>query len=186
MNKLSKDHLLDDEWLDDIDFASLVKIPDLKEPPPQPNPIGDKYVIFHLDDKIYGINSKNVAEVTGSLPVTPLPGVPEWVSGIASLRGDLISVIDLRKLWKKDTTPPQKTRLIVFHPGKNDSPVAFIVDKLSEIVTLTDKEIKFSAEDFTDSFPTIFGRSDFRSQPLFLLDINKILTSLNIRDSKSV
>jgi purine-binding chemotaxis protein CheW len=186
MNNSSNDHLLDDEWLDELDFSSLVELPKLKDSKTHPQFGGDKYIIFHLDDKIYGINSKSVAEVASSLPVTPLPGVPEWVSGIANLRGDLISIIDLRKLWKKNTQTPLKTRMIVFHSAKNDSPIAFIVDKLNEIVTLSDKEINLSAADFIDSFPTFFGKADFNSQPLFLLDIDKILSSLNIKDSKQI
>lgn len=190
MNNSNEDNLPEDILLDEIDFSSLLDLPNLNDPSIlnskyQP-PVGDKYIVFHLDDKIYGINSKSVAEVTASLPVTPLPGVPEWVSGIANLRGDIISVIDLRKLWQKTTQPPLKTRFIVFHSAKNDSAIAFIVDKLSEIVTLSDKEINFSAADFTDSFPTFFGKADFKSQPLFLLEIDKILSSLNVKDSISV
>jgi purine-binding chemotaxis protein CheW len=184
MNNSTDDHLLDEAWLDEIDFSSLVELPNLKDPKFHPQPSGEKYIIFYLDDKIYGINSKSVAEVTTSLPVTPLPGVPEWVAGIANLRGDLISIIDLRRLWNKDTQTPLKNRLIVFRSAKNDSPIAFLVDNLNEIVTLSDKDINFSAADFTDSFPTSFGKADFKSQPLFLLDIDKILSSLNVKDSK--
>ncbi len=190
MDNLIEENLFADLLLDEIDFSSLLELPSLNKPASlntkyEP-PVGDKYIIFHLDDKIYAINSKRVAEVTTSLPVTPLPNVPDWVAGIANLRGDIISVIDLRRLWKQNTQPPFKTRLIVFHPAKNDSAIAFIVDKLNEIVTLSDKEINFSAADFTDSFPTIFGKADFKSQSLFLLDIDKLLSSLNVKDSKAV
>jgi purine-binding chemotaxis protein CheW len=186
MNNSTDDQLTDELWLDEVEFSSLVEFPGLNDLKPSYQPAGEKFIVFHLDDNVYGINSKSVAEVTGSLPVTPLPGVPEWLSGVANLRGDLISIIDLRKLWKKNTPTPLKTRLIVFHSAKNDTPVAFRVDRLSEIVTLSDKEINFSAADFTDSFPTFFGKADFRSQPLFLLDIDKILSSLNVKDSKAV
>lgn len=190
MDNLIEDNLFDDVLLEEIDFSSLLELPSLNNPALlnskyQP-PVGEKYLVFHLDDKIYGINSKRVAEVTAALPVTPLPGVPDWVAGIASLRGDIISIIDLRKLWQKNTEPPLKNRFIVFHSAKNDSAIAFMVDKLNEIVTLSDKEINFSAADFTDSFPTFFGKADFKSQSFFLLDIDKILSSLNVKDSKSV
>lgn len=190
MDNLIEDNLFDDVLFEEIDFSSLLDLPSLNNPAllnsKYKPPIGEKYVVFHLDDKIYGINSKRVAEVTASLPITPLPGVPDWVAGIANFRGDIISVINLRKLWQKKSQTPSKTRFIIFHSAKNDSAIAFVVDKLSEIVTLSDKEINFSAADFTDSFPTFFGKADFKSQALFLLDIDKILSSLNVKDSKAV
>lgn len=174
--------------MDEIDFASLLDLSNPLQFLAQKNKIseGEKYVVFHLDEKQYAINSKDVAEVTPSLPITTLPNVPDWFLGIANLRGEIISVVDLRKLWKKETTPPAKTRLIVFHSAKHETSIAFVVDKLNEIVTLSAKDINFSAADFEDSFPTFFGRSEFKSQPLFLLDVDNILSSLSLADLKTV
>lgn len=190
MSKLPQDNLLDDEFLSekqeiaDIDFSSLLDISDFSTSvfaPEKPKVSeGEKYVVFHLDDKIYGIRSSQVAEVLGSLPVTPLPNVPDWLLGIANLRGDIITVVDLRKLWKKNSQPPLKTRLIVLHSSKNDTSIAFVVDKLNEIVTLSGNEINFSAADFEDSFPTFFGKAAFKSNTLFLLDVTNILSTLTL------
>lgn len=169
------------EELAEIDFSSLLELPRKR-----PISEGEKYIVFQLDEKVYGIDSKKVAEVSLSLPITPLPNVPEWLLGIANLRGDLISVIDLRKLWGKKTESPNKNRLIVFHSNKHETSIAFAVDKLNEIITLSAKDINFSAADFEDSFPTFFGKAEFKSQPLFLLDIDKILASFSLADSKAV
>ena len=169
--------------LSEIDFASLLDLPAFDATfSPEKNKIseGEKYIVFHLDEKLYGIRSNRVAEVVSSLPITFLPNVPEWLLGIANLRGDIISVVDLRKLWRKNTQAPSKTRLIVFHSLKNETSIAFVVDKLSEIVTITSKEINFSAADFEDSFPTFFGKTDFKSNTLFLLDIDNILSTLSL------
>ncbi len=143
-------------------------------------PEGEKYVVFHLDDLLYGVRSNRVSEVIGSIPVTPLPNVPDWLMGIANLRGDIISVVDLRKLFNKSTVCPGKPRLVVFRSKKNETSIAFVVDKLSEIITLDPKDINFSAADFQDSFPTLFGKVDFKSRPLSLLDIDKILSALTL------
>lgn len=193
MNKLPQDNILDDEFLNekqeiaDIDFSSLLDLSNLSSSvfsPEKPKVTeGEKYIVFHLDEKTYGIPSTQVSEVLGSLPVTPLPNVPDWLLGIANLRGDIITVVDLRKLWKKSSESPLKTRLIVFQPNKNDTPIAFVVDKLSEIITLSAQEINFSAADFEDSFPTFFGKADFKSNTLFLLDINNILSTLTLESS---
>jgi purine-binding chemotaxis protein CheW len=169
------------EELAEIDFSALLDFP-----AKQPVPEGDKYLVFHLDENTYGIDSKRVEEVSLSLPVTPLPNVPEWLLGLANLRGDLISVVDLRKLWKKNTEPPNKTRFIIVRSPKHETSIAFMVDRLNEIVTLSAKEINFSAADFGDSYPTFFGKAEFKAQPLFLLEIDKILSALNTAEVKAV
>jgi purine-binding chemotaxis protein CheW len=190
MNELPQDNSIEDRFsnekqvFSEIDFSTLLDISSLDSSifSPEKHKIaeGEKYVVFHLDEKLYGVRSNRVSEVVGSIPITPLPNVPEWLLGIANLRGDIISVVDLRKLFKKNTQNPPKTRLIVFRSNKSDTSIAFVVDKLNEIVTLQAKEINFSAADFEDSFPTISGKADFKSTTLFLLDIDNILSTLSL------
>lgn len=186
MNKELDDAVLDESFLEEknefaeIDFSALLDLPGLNAALNQKSNEGEKYIVFQLDEKFYGISSKSVSEVAATLPVTALPNVPEWVLGIANLRGDVISVLDLRKLWGKTTEPPAKQRLLIFHSAPNDSPIALVVDKVNEMISISQKEINFSAEDFTASFPTFFGRAEFKSQPLFLLDIDKMLSSLSV------
>lgn len=190
MNNSLSDNILEEIFADEkrefaeIDFSSLLDFPSLLPPALSKNrakiSTGEKYIVFHLDEKLFGIRSDSVLEVVPALPVTPLPNIPDWLSGIANLRGTIISVVDLRKLWGKPTFTPQKSRLIVFRAAKNDTSIAFVVDKVSEIVTISTDEIHFSAADFEHSFPTFFGKANFKSQPLFLLDIDKILSSLTL------
>jgi purine-binding chemotaxis protein CheW len=186
MNKELDDSILDESFLQEksdfaeIDFSALLDLPGLNAALSHKSDEGEKYIVFQLDEKYYGITSKSVAEVAATLPVTALPNVPEWVSGIANLRGDVISVVDLRKLWGKNTSPPPKQRLLIFRSAPNDAPIALVVDKVNEMVSISQKEINFSAEDFTASFPTFFGRAEFKAQPLFLLDIDKMLSSLSV------
>ncbi len=64
---------------------------------------GEKFIVFVLDDELFAISSKQVAEVTHPLAVTPLPNAPEWLLGIANLRGEIISVADLQKILAKNS-----------------------------------------------------------------------------------
>lgn len=192
MNNELNDAVLDESFLEEksefaeIDFSSLLDLPGLNAVLNQKTDEGEKYIVFQLDEKFYGISSKSVAEVAATLPVTSLPNVPEWVLGIANLRGDVISVLDLRKLWGTTTESPAKQRLIIFQSAPNDVPIALVVDRVNDMVSITQREINFSAEDFTASFPTFFGRAEYKSHTLFLLDISKMLSSLSVEKSSYV
>lgn len=193
MENSALDNLIAENFADEIkefaeiDFSSLLDEPTLSPAVSSRTkleiPDHEKYLTFYLDEKLYGIRAGRVLEVISFPAITPLLNVPEWLLGIANLRGTIISVVDLRQLWEKPAHSLQKSRLIVFQFGKNDTPIAFVVDKLSEIITIAQTEIKFSAADFEHSFPTFFGKTEFKSQSLFLLDIDRILSSLSLENS---
>lgn len=184
------------ENLADIDFSSLLDLPEassifLEGKPAQA--YGEKYVVFALDEELYAVHSNLVAEVLSPLPVTPLPGVPAWLSGVANLRGEIISVVDLRKFWKKkpavalaSASSPQKNKLIVLRSAKDDTKIAFTIDRVSEIVTLAPQDIKFSAADFGNSFPTLYGKAAHESSTLLLFDAENLLSSLSLSELQSI
>ncbi len=97
----------------------------------------EKFVAFFLGDNLYGVQSAAVAEVSHPLSVTPLPAAPELLIGIASLRGEVIAVINLRKLIGEESqnASPKPKLVILKEPGGDgDTQIAFPVDKMHEIV----------------------------------------------------
>lgn len=57
---------------------------------------GEQYVVFALGDTEYGIPVANVLEVGEPQAPTHVPYVPHWVRGIINLRGEIVSLVDLR------------------------------------------------------------------------------------------
>lgn len=56
-------------------------------------------VEFLLADERYGIESSFVREVYPLREFTPIPGTPPFVLGIINLRGEIISVVDIKKFF---------------------------------------------------------------------------------------
>jgi purine-binding chemotaxis protein CheW len=54
---------------------------------------------FRLAYQEYAIGMKYVREVVLTGGITPVPGTPEYISGICSIRGEIISLVDLRALF---------------------------------------------------------------------------------------
>ncbi len=140
---------------------------------------GEKYIVFLLDEIQYAIPADSVTEVIRRLEITSLFNVPEWFMGIANLRGDIVSVIDLQKLWQKDSTPyTPKSKLIVMRCPETDSLIAFKVDKLREIVTLLNEAIQ-PPEDKDSLFLT--GQAKLQSGTVNLLNVENVLCSLRFK-----
>lgn len=70
---------------------------------PKQTPIAQQFlgiIVFRLAAETYGIESAFVQEIYPLNDITPLPGVPPFVLGIAKVRGQILSVVDLKKFFE--------------------------------------------------------------------------------------
>jgi purine-binding chemotaxis protein CheW len=135
----------------------------------------EKYLIFTSGGQTFAVSLYQVAEVCRSLAVTPIPGVPDWMTGVTNLRGELLAVIDPETDRNSNTI---KTKIIVL-AGSRRRNVGLLVDEVKEIVQLPPSAIgSFS---ISGSVPgeglTAFSRgsSEYREAPVVILDTEKIL-----------
>lgn len=132
----------------------------------------EKFIVFYMDDKLYAVSAGQVVEVIQPLLATPLPKVPEWLSGIINLRGKIISVVNLPKLWGNQTAfSAPKSKLILLRSENGETGVAFAVDRLTEVVNVPKEEIQ--SVNLTDA-PYLRGRISYKSQDLLILDADKV------------
>jgi purine-binding chemotaxis protein CheW len=72
-------------------------------------------VEFVLADEKYAVEASFVREVYSFKEFTPIPGTPPFVLGVINVRGQIISVVDLKKLFgllQKGLTDCRETILI--------------------------------------------------------------------------
>jgi purine-binding chemotaxis protein CheW len=166
--------LVQENFVFDLPSLDLTKFSDSQAQ----QTIGEKYLVFFLDDELFAISTKKVAEATASLPVTALPHSPEWLLGIANLRGDIISVVNTSALLrKKHSTPTPKSKFIILRSQIFQFGAAITADRISEIVVLPDAEIQYNKDEKT---PHIFGKAVHKTQTLNLINTEKLLASLRL------
>src|SRR5664279_5629709 len=56
-------------------------------------------IAFSLGAETYGLESAYIREVYPLKDFTPLPGVPAFILGIINVRGQIMPVVDLKKLF---------------------------------------------------------------------------------------
>jgi purine-binding chemotaxis protein CheW len=55
---------------------------------------------FRLAYQEYAIPMDQIREVDLTGEITPVPGTPEYITGICAIRGEIISLVDLREFFK--------------------------------------------------------------------------------------
>lgn len=105
-----------------------------------------QWVTFMLESETYGINVMQVREVLRYTEIAPVPGAPSHVLGIINLRGNVVTVLDMRTLFGLEPSDvTNETRVIVIETSTQV--VGLMVDSVAEVVYLKSSEI--------DTTPTV-------------------------------
>lgn len=97
-------------------------------------------VVFRLAREWYGVDIKRVREVIKLNKVTYLPSCPDHIAGIVNLRGNILSVTDLKAFLNLPREEPsEKTRIIAVESGVLET--GFLVDEAVGSIELPVKMI---------------------------------------------
>ena len=92
----------------------------------------NKYISFNLNNDYYCIALDFVKEVLKDTTITPVPGTPDYIEGIMNLRGDYITVINLKKfLSLPEAVISEKKPVIIIKC--NELKLALLIDKINEL-----------------------------------------------------
>ncbi|MDP9001247.1 MAG: chemotaxis protein CheW [Myxococcota bacterium] len=101
-----------------------------------------EYLAFGLAGETYAVEIDRVAEILRLLPTTPVPRSPDTVLGVISVRGKLVTVVDLRRRLKLPTCPTdRKTRILLVDAGTGEQ-LGLLVDDVQQVWRLAVEEIE--------------------------------------------
>lgn len=160
--RYSESAVADEEWDDELELKRSFHL--------------RKIIAFEMDDELYGADIADVAEILEVVPFMPLPNVPEYVRGVANLRGAILPIIDLRirfGLGRKDFD--DNSRIIVL---KSEQRIAgIVVDRLWELLRLDQSVFQPPPTDVAKIDPEYFKEvTPVKGRMLIVLDIRRLLT----------
>ena len=146
----------------------------------------DEYVEvleFLLAHEMYGIELKYVREVYPLKELTPIPAIPAFVLGIVNVRGEILSVIDIKKFFdlpEKGLTDLNK--VIILHSA--DMEFGILADSIIGVRNILLSELK-------TSLPTLTGiREEYlkgvTKEREIILDGGKLLSDKGIIVNENV
>lgn len=127
---------------------------------------------FNLIYQEYALEMKYIREVIQTSEITPVPGTPEFIAGICSVRGEIISLVDLRALF----SIPEKgltdlNRVIVL--TDNNLTFGILADQITGIGTVNTDELSPPDE---DAHQELFKYLQGFKESLFVLNAAALLS----------
>lgn len=91
-------------------------------------------VTFHVGDVLLGIDIQEIQEIGRQLDVVPVPHAPLCIRGVVNLRGEVVTVLDLRTILGMGATPltPHSRNLIIQTGSER---IGLLVDRMAAVVT---------------------------------------------------
>lgn len=104
------------------------------------------YIAFELAEENFAVKIEDVREVTHTPPISQMPKTPDFFEGVANIRGDIVTILNLEKKLKltnkinlgqlKDK--PKYTIVL----DMKDYNIGFSVEKVPQTLILSKSEIE--------------------------------------------
>jgi purine-binding chemotaxis protein CheW len=95
---------------------------------------------FWLGDMLLGIDIQQVQEINRNLQLTRVPHAAPAVRGVINLRGEVVTVIDLRTVLKLPQVPVSRESRNVIVTSGNDQ-IGLLVDRVADVITASHEEV---------------------------------------------
>ena len=127
---------------------------------------------FRLASERYAVETRHVHGVHPLRDLTPLPGTPPFVLGIVNVRGRILPVVDLKKLFDLPEQGLTDLHRIILVRG-NDLELGLLADVIVGVRSVATDSLQVS-------LPTLTGiRADYlkgvSDERLVVLDLDRIL-----------
>ena len=134
-------------------------------------------IVFRLSSELYGLETSFIREVFPLKDFTPLPGTPPFVLGIVNVRGQILSVLDIKKFFNLPGNGlGDLNKMIIIHNDRME--FGILSDEILGIKNIILSELQ-------QSLPTLEGIKDdylkgITGDRLIVLDAEKLLNDKNV------
>jgi purine-binding chemotaxis protein CheW len=132
---------------------------------------------FYLGDVLLGLPIDQVEEMNHHFNLTPVPQAPQCVRGVMNLRGNVVTVIDLRViLGLEPTVITRQTCNVVV--SSRDEQIGILTDRVGDVVRTRWSSIEPPPANVVGSDGRYFrGVCRLDHELLILLDVEQLLAA---------
>jgi len=135
----------------------------------------NRFLVFSLQNENYAIPLLSVREVIAMPEVTPVPQSPAHFVGIMNLRGQIISILDLRQKFGLKTQFNPETSVIIL--DLDGSSLGVVVDSVNSVINPTESELSEPPDlEQTKNSDAIIKIYRDKNSMILILDVWKMLS----------
>ena len=143
----------------------------------------EQLVVFNLLDEEFGVAINQVKEIIRVPEITKIPNAHDYMEGIINLRGKVISVVNLKKIFGL-SNPSYKDDVKIIIIEANEAIIGILVDDVQEVTKINSENIEPAPENILgmgNSYIRGIGKIN-NDRLLILLELFNILGSDEIND----
>ena len=135
-----------------------------------------KMVTFSLAGRDYGIDIMKVKEISKAKNFTIVPNTSPYVEGVYNLRGEIISIINLRKMFHLEYSEERKKDAVdILILRLDETVIGMIVDSVDNVVGIDSSTIQPRHPLFADiNMKYISGVVEVNKKLYVILDVERV------------
>jgi len=136
-----------------------------------------EFLTFVLGTDVFGVELYRVKEILTPPPITPVPRAPKAVVGVCSVRGLLVTVVDLRVRLKLEVRPDTRRTRILLATATSGEAVGLWVDEVLQVVRLSEADMELTTAGIgTEVSEFVLGVGRPQGEFIVLLDLAALVT----------
>jgi purine-binding chemotaxis protein CheW len=136
------------------------------------------FCTFRVDNLTVGVDVTRVQEVLRTRPVTPVPLSEPCVAGILNLRGQIVTVVDMRSRFGLDASTATGRAVHVVVESRGEV-LSLVVDSEGDVVDIDEDNLENVTEVVDDAIGScVVGTSKVDDTLLLVLDPDRVLSGL--------
>lgn len=133
-----------------------------------------QYCTFTLDDRLYGVDALQVQEIVRTRMTTPVPLAADAVVGLMNLRGQIVTVLDVRSRLGMEPRQEPPSAIVVVQTA--DGAIGLSVDEIGDVVDVNDSQVEPPPDTFRgEAKAFVLGACKLPGRLLLTLDLDKIV-----------
>jgi purine-binding chemotaxis protein CheW len=146
-----------------------------------------KFAVFRMGDEVFGVEINRVVEILRSQKTYTLPELPEFLSGVITVRGEVIPLLDLRRRFGIRSAVKKERIMVVRYDNEK---IGLVVDEVKEITSFDTADITLPPSIFKGlkkKYLTGLGKKG--DMIIIILNLDDLLTSeekIMLKDSEGI
>jgi purine-binding chemotaxis protein CheW len=137
-----------------------------------------EFLTFVLGSDVFGVELARVKEILSPPPITRVPRAPAEVVGVCSVRGLLVTVVDLRIRMRLEVRPDTRRTRILLAVAASGEAVGLWVDEVLQVVRLAEADMELATTGVgTEVSEYVLGVGRPQGEFIVLLDLAALVTS---------